>query len=89
MVSWLTILYFVAFTGLAYLAFRSMFRTMRSFHRAEDKPAQSPAPHPELLDKDGNQLNEPLLVVNFIESPDDVRRRLEEIYNRSQDAPER
>jgi hypothetical protein len=89
MVSWLILLYLVVFTGLTFLAFRAMFRNLRSFQRAEEKSTRSPAPHPELLDSDGNPLTEPLLVVNFVESPDDVRRRLEEIYNRSQDAPER
>lgn len=84
----MTTLYFVTFAVIAFLAFRGMFSTLRAFNRAEERP-NAPAPHPELLDKDGKPLTEPLLVVNFVESSDDVRRRLEEIYNRSQDAPER
>jgi hypothetical protein len=82
-----TFIYFVASALIAYLAFTSMFRNMRQINQLKQKP---PTPtHPELLDAQGKPITEPLLVVNFVEPPDEVRRRLEEIYNKSQDAPER
>ncbi|WP_218082124.1 DUF2973 domain-containing protein [Anthocerotibacter panamensis] len=85
-----TFAYFAAFTLIAYLAFSGMFRSLRSLNRIQPKQPQAKVvPHPELLDRDGRPISEPLLVVNFVEPPDEVRRRLEEIYNKSQDAPER
>jgi len=91
---WLfTVMYLMAFTVLAFLAVRSMYTNMLSINRATQAQPKRQI-HPELLDSDGQPVNEPLLVVNFVdspsaESPDDVRRRLEEIYNKSKDAPER
>ncbi|WP_287127948.1 DUF2973 domain-containing protein [Candidatus Cyanaurora vandensis] len=89
-----SLMYFAAFTILAYLAVRSMFTNMQSINRITEKQSRVQVPHPELLDSMGRPVSEPLLFVNFVESnanesPDEVRRRLEEIYNKSKDAPER
>ncbi len=78
-----TLVYFTAFTLIAYIAFRGMFTTMRAINRAQNQPPRRSVPHPELLDSNGQPSTEPLLVVNFVESPEEVRRRLEEIYDKS------
>ncbi len=84
-----TLIYFTAFFGIAYLAFKFMHGNMQSIQRASQRPTPLNVPHPELLDRDGKPITDPLLVINVVESSDEVRRRLEDLYNKSQDAPER
>jgi hypothetical protein len=87
------LLYIIAFAVLATLAITNLVRNLILLGgRARQGQAQQmpggdlsqvqarPAPHPELLDQDGNMIREPLLVMRSI-SVKDARQQLDEIYN--------
>ena len=86
----LHLLYIFAFTILAVLAIVNLVRNLISLgietRRGTGKPSapQKPrrVPHPELLDDDGNVLDEPLLVMRSI-SIKDAREQLDAIYESS------
>ena len=87
-------LYILAFTVLAFLAIGNLIRNLISLGSESQKPfsnnpsgggvrSQSqnrPAPHPELLDEQGNVINEPLLVMRSI-SIRDAREQLDALYD--------
>ena len=88
----LHLLYIFAFTILAVLAIVNLVRNLISLgfetRRGNGKMAESTpgqprrVPHPELLDNDGNVLDEPLLVMRSI-SIKDAREQLDAIYESS------
>ena len=88
----LHLLYIFAFTILAVLAIVNLVRNLISLgietrrvsgRTAESTPGRSRrVPHPELLDDDGNVLDEPLLVMRSI-SIKDAREQLDAIYESS------
>jgi hypothetical protein len=88
----LHLLYIFAFTILAVLAIVNLVRNLISLgietRRGSGKMAESMSgqvrrvPHPELLDSDGNVLDEPLLVMRSI-SIKDAREQLDAIYESS------
>ncbi len=88
----LHLLYIFAFTILAVLAIVNLVRNLISLgieaRRVNGKTAESVSgrprrvPHPELLDDDGNVLDEPLLVMRSI-SIKDAREQLDAIYESS------
>lgn len=88
----LHLLYIFAFTILAVLAIVNLVRNLVSLgietrrvsgNMAESRSSQSRrVPHPELLDSDGNVLDEPLLVMRSI-SIKDAREQLDAIYDSS------
>lgn len=88
----LHLLYIFAFTILAVLAIVNLVRNLISLgietrrgtgSVAMSSPKQARrVPHPELLDDDGNVLDEPLLVMRSI-SIKDAREQLDAIYESS------
>lgn len=88
----LHLLYIFAFTILAVLAIVNLVRNLISlgietrrgggsaYMSAPKQPRR--VPHPELLDADGNVLDEPLLVMRSI-SIKDAREQLDAIYESS------
>ena len=83
----LHLLYFIAFTTLAVLAVSNMIRNVVNLGTQARQPVRRPerdrpAPHPELLDNEGNAINEPLLVMRSI-SIKDARDRLDALYDSS------
>ena len=87
----LHLLYIFAFTVLAVLAIVNLVRNLISLgietRRVGGKPIASPqqprrVPHPELLDENGNVMDEPLLVMRSI-SIKDAREQLDAIYESS------
>ncbi|MEO0352773.1 MAG: DUF2973 domain-containing protein [Cyanobacteria bacterium P01_A01_bin.15] len=87
----LHLLYIFAFSVLAVLAIANLVRnlislgieTRRSGPMVSSVPKQPRRiPHPELLDNDGNVLDEPLLVMRSI-SIKDAREQLDAIYDSS------
>ncbi len=91
--SMLHLLYIIAFTVLAVLAVTNLFRNLVSLGTEARRGSSNNSggsvamsaqrvPHPELLDDDGNVLNEPLLVMRSI-SIKDAREQLDAIYDAS------
>ncbi|XFA73106.1 DUF2973 domain-containing protein [Thermosynechococcaceae cyanobacterium Okahandja] len=80
------LLYIVAFTVLALLAMANLIRSL--FTLAIESQRQTPVPrgrvvtHPELLDSDGQVIDEPLLVMRSL-SVEDARAQLDAIYHES------
>ena len=89
-------LYILAFTILAFLAIGNLIRNLISLGSESQKSFSSnphgggarsqsqnrPVPHPELLDDQGNVINEPLLVMRSI-SIRDAREQLDALYDAS------
>ncbi|NKB17062.1 MAG: DUF2973 domain-containing protein [Pseudanabaena sp. CRU_2_10] len=91
----LQILYIVAFTALSLLAVTNLIRSMISLAQNEAKspnsyakPTKAISPrnnqfiHPELLDANGNIIDEPLLVIRSM-GVEDARSRLDALYESS------
>ncbi|MDJ0706171.1 MAG: DUF2973 domain-containing protein [Leptolyngbyaceae cyanobacterium MO_188.B28] len=92
----LHLLYIVVFTILAVLAIGNLIRNLISLGSESQKnfssapygagarpqPHNRPTPHPELLDDEGNVINEPLLVMRSI-SIRDAREQLDALYESS------
>lgn len=84
----LHLLYILAFTVLAVLAVSNMIRNMVRLGTEVRQPIASqrresrPVPHPELLNDQGNVINEPLLVMRSI-SIKDAREQLNALYESS------
>ncbi|MDY6781039.1 MAG: DUF2973 domain-containing protein [Cyanobacteriota bacterium] len=88
----LHLLYILAFTIIAFFAIGNLIRNLISLsvesqRRYSSAPPfasyqRSSPPHPELLDDNGQLVNEPLLVVRS-ENVDDARARLDALYNSS------
>ena len=79
-------LYIIAFAILATLTISNLFRNMLTLGAESRKPPRparpQPSSHPELLDKQGQVINEPLLVMRSM-SVDDAREHLDSLYNQS------
>jgi Protein of unknown function (DUF2973) len=91
----LHIIYIVAFTVLSLLAVTNLIRSMISLAQNEAKSQNSYTNkikatssrtrqfiHPELLDANGNIIDEPLLVIRSM-GVEDARLRLDELYESS------
>jgi Protein of unknown function (DUF2973) len=91
----LQILYIVAFTILSLLAVTNLIRSMISLAQNEAKsqngyanrtkgfsPRNGQFIHPELLDENGNIIDEPLLVIRSM-GVEDARSRLDALYEAS------
>lgn len=83
------ILYILAFTILSIFAISNLIRSMIALSQNESRNYQNRhrrvAPqyaHPELWDKDGKYIDEPLMVIKSI-NVDDARSRLDALYNSS------
>lgn len=94
----LHLLYVLAFTVLAVLAVSNMIRNVVQLGVQSTRPPQRfsqdkssaqsadrPVPHPELLDEEGDVINEPLLVMRSI-SIKDAREKLNALYESSSDS---
>ncbi|MEN9217011.1 MAG: DUF2973 domain-containing protein [Gloeomargarita sp. HHBFW_bins_162] len=75
----LHLLYVVLFTILAALALGNLLRSLMRLSLESQYPRQNPIPHPELLDRDGNPVDEPLLVVRSV-NLDEARQQLDKLY---------
>ena len=98
----LQLIYVLAFTVIAFLAVSNLIRSLitvsmdsqrryptsgKSSNRREAKPlAANEIWHPELFDKNGQPIDEPLLVVRSV-SVEDARQQLDAIYNASPSKP--
>ncbi len=81
-------LYLLCFLLIGTLAFYTMSAGWRA--RRAMKPGRSGIqPHPELLDRQGRVIRDPLLVVRVTPRESDIRSRLEALYNQSPDTDER
>lgn len=94
----LHLIYILAFTILAFLAVGNLIRNLMTLgmesQRYPGQPGQYPpgssvrqqrghsVPHPELLDEQGNVVNEPFLVMRSM-TVDDARERLDALYKSS------
>lgn len=81
----LQIIYLIAFAIVAILAVRSLISSLISIGADQRRPVRRRprrAPHPELVDKEGNLTDEPLLVIRST-SLEDARSRLDELYHNS------
>ena len=92
----LHLIYILAFTILAFLAVGNLIRNLMTLGIEAQRypgtqgryPSNSSArrprsiPHPELLDEQGNLVNEPFLVMRSM-TVDDARERLDELYKAS------
>lgn len=87
----LHLLYILAFTVVAFFAISNLIRSLVTVsldsqrrYPGNNMSGQRPTKptHPELLDNDGNPVNEPLLVVKSM-NVDDAREKLDAIYNSS------
>lgn len=91
----LEILYIVAFTALSLFAVVNLIRSMISLAQNEgrsqrhypngrklNKTRSNQLIHPELLDNNGNLIDEPLLVIRSM-GVEDARSRLDDLYESS------
>ncbi|MBD2319110.1 MULTISPECIES: DUF2973 domain-containing protein [Cyanophyceae] len=84
------ILYILAFTILSIFAISNLIRSMialsqndsRSYQDNRSRRVSPQYAHPELWDKDGKYIDEPLMVIKSI-NVDDARSRLDALYNSS------
>lgn len=86
----LHLLYVLAFTVLAFLAVGNMIRNLmtlgmdaqRSSSRVAARQRMMAVSHPELLDDQGNLVDEPFLVMRSI-NVEDAREQLDALYKSS------
>lgn len=93
----LHIIYILAFTVIAFFAISSLIRSLITISTESQRGPWTAEPrnsssnykfnskrvtHPELLDNNGNPINEPLLVIRSV-SVEDAREKLDSIYNDS------
>ncbi len=89
----LHLLYILAFTTIAVLAVRNLFRSLltvgvesqsfppnRGLYSGDSNSSSVRTPHPELLDESGNFIDEPLLVIRSV-NIQEARKNLDAIYN--------
>ena len=84
------ILYILAFTVLSIFAISTLIRSMialsqndpRGYQNNRNRRLSPQYAHPELWDKDGKYIDEPLMVIKSI-NVDDARSRLDALYNSS------
>ena len=98
----LHLIYILAFTTIAFFAVSNLIRSLimvsrdaqryspvsnnRSLDRINNSSSVKTKLHPELLDKQGNPIEEPLLVVRSL-TVEDAREQLDAIYNASPSTP--
>lgn len=82
------LLYLLFFLVLGVLSIYSITAGWRS-RAAIRANHPSVRPHPELLDRQGRMIRDPLLVVRVTPRDADIRSRLEAIYEKSPDSDER
>lgn len=82
-------LYIIAFAILAGLTITNLLKNMLTLGAESRKPprpyrnyAPNSSAHPELLDEQGDVINEPLLVMRSM-SMDDAREHLDSLYRQS------
>ncbi len=92
----LHLVYILAFTVIAFFAISNMIRSLITISADSQKGAWTDKPrpvnssrqaylqqtHPELLDENGNPINEPLLVIRSV-SVEDAKEKLDYLYNAS------
>ncbi|WP_069790305.1 DUF2973 domain-containing protein [Cyanobacterium sp. IPPAS B-1200] len=92
----LHLIYILAFTVIAFFAISNLIRSLITISGESQRgswtdtpkplnrrPSQSyRVPHPELLDDNGDPVDEPLLVIRSV-SVEDARQRLDSIYQSS------
>ncbi|NEO88157.1 MAG: DUF2973 domain-containing protein [Spirulina sp. SIO3F2] len=85
----LHLLYILAFTCIAFLAMSSIIRSLMTLgmepnRRLNNPKPKKPAnvPHPELLDEQGQPIEEPLLVIRSV-NVDEAREKLDAIFEAS------
>ena len=90
----LQLLYILAFTVLAFFAVGNLIRNLLTLGLDVQRPQgrsssarRSPSrslvpPHPELLDQEGNVIDEPLLVMRSM-TVEDAREQLDALYRQS------
>ncbi len=95
----LHLIYIIAFTIIASITISNLIRSLISVsfestrrYGNSNRPAnyynnQSGVIHPELLDKNGQPINEPLLVIRSV-SVEDAREELDRLYQSSPGSPE-
>lgn len=88
--------YILAFTVIAFFAISNMIRSLITISADSQKGSWTNTPrpansyrqaysqqtHPELLDENGNPINEPLLVIRSV-SMEDAKQKLDSLYNAS------
>jgi hypothetical protein len=94
----LQLIYVLAFTVIAFLAVSNLIRSLitvsmdsqRRYPMSGKPPSRREAAHktlhPELFDKNGKPIDEPLLVVRSV-SVEDARQKLDALYNASPSKP--
>lgn len=97
----LHLIYILAFTIIAFFAISNLIRSLISISMESQRGPWTSDPrkirsnfnsgsmritHPELLDSNGNPINEPLLVIRSV-SVEDAREKLDSIYNASPSEP--
>lgn len=97
----LQLIYVLAFTVIAFLAVSNLIRSLitvsmdsqrryptgkSSSRRGPNFQAGNQTLHPELFDKNGKPIDEPLLVVRSV-SVEDARQKLDALYNASPSNP--
>ncbi|NJK63131.1 MAG: DUF2973 domain-containing protein [Synechococcaceae cyanobacterium SM2_3_1] len=84
----LEILYIIAFLVVAFFVIRNLLRDVMTIGAEQRQPKrrrpQRRPPHPELIDKDGNVTDEPLLVIRST-NLEEARNRLDELFYESPD----
>lgn len=87
----LHLLYILAFTIVAFFAISNLIRSLVTVSLDSQRRypgnnvvsrRSNSVPHPELLDDEGNPVNEPLLIVKSM-NVEDAREKLDAIYNSS------
>ncbi|MDB9311611.1 DUF2973 domain-containing protein [Spirulina sp. CS-785/01] len=86
----LHLLYILAFTVIAVLAIANLIRSLiqvstdanRRYGANRTTPQPQKQGHPELMDNDGQPINEPLLVMRSV-NVDEARQQLDALYNSS------
>ncbi|MBE9221282.1 DUF2973 domain-containing protein [Cyanobacterium stanieri LEGE 03274] len=92
----LHLIYILAFTVIAFFAISNLIRSLITISGESQRgswtdtpkpikranPQSYRATHPELLDENGNPLDEPLLVIRSV-SVEDARQKLDSIYQSS------
>ena len=88
----LHLLYILAFTCIAFLAMNSIIRSLMNLNvepnqraKSTQRPYRTPVPHPELLDAQGQPIEEPLLVIRSVDV-DEAREKLDAIFDASPNA---
>lgn len=75
----LHLLYVVLFTILAVLALGNLLRSLMRLSLESQYPRQRALSHPELLDDEGNPVDEPLLVMRSV-NLEEARQQLDKLY---------